>query len=138
MPIIQYCSWCNDGNPSPAQMHAIVITHVYHTSSPADHALLSIKSTSQLTFRLHDLALQHCLFHHILAILRPNPSQPNTLRRLSIAPSFSLHSIDLLPDCAFRLAATVHHHVGGVFVPANVRDEVDSDAAGSLVVQVAV
>ena len=114
------------------------IPHVARISSPTDHTLLSVKTASQLTLRLDDLALQDSKTYHVLAVLGFDPGQPNTLSCLGLGGRFCFARLNLLGDCALGLSTAVDHHVGRVLVSANVRDEVYADTAGSLVVQVSV
>ena len=94
--------------------------HTTSTSplSPAHHPLGAIKPAPELPIRLDHLALQDRVLDEVLAVLRSDP-----------APG---HAVD--PE---RVRPPVHYHVGAVLVPADVVDEVDADAAGPLVVEVA-
>ena len=102
----------------------IAISNPQALSSPTHQPPPPIKPSSQLPLRLHNLTLQYGKSDNPLAILRPDPREPDTLTRLS------------QPVLAF--SPPVHHHVRRKFVAADMADEVDAHPSRPLIVEIAV
>ena len=84
---------------------------------PAHNTLLSIETSSQLTVRLDDLALQNSVLDDILAVLWSDSRKPYTLRRLAVVPRLA---VNLAIDRPRSIGSSIDHHVGAVFVAADV------------------
>ena len=121
-----------------------------------------IKPASQLPIRLNHLPLQHSLLNNPLAVLRPHPREPDTLTALTqpfsflpprsipaIFPRISSSSLVQRPVSVLqylfrgrgirgRDSTSIHHHISTVFMPPNMANEINTHAAGALVVQISI
>ena len=100
----------------------------FHIALPTNKSSFPIKTTSQLRPWLDNLALQHCIVNDILTILGPYSSEPDSLCRTLVLAHGGLACI----------SSPVDHDVRSVLVAADMADEVDAHATGSLIVQVTV
>lgn len=104
---------------------------------PAHQAPLPIESASQLSLRLHNLALEHRELDDPLTVLRPDPREPDTLTPIPLRLFLAL-AMHVRVCSTGLLLPSINHHIGRVLVPPNMADEIDPNSPGSLVVQVAV
>ena len=115
-----------------------------HDDLPTAKPSLPVETAAKLPLRLHDLSLHDSELDDSLAILRPNPRQPNALSGTGFLTRTSIVQLSLLfhhnPVSTLKhlLPAhsrpPIHHHVGAELVAPNMTDEVDTHTAGPFVV----
>jgi len=99
---------------------------------PADQFLAAIESTSQLPLWLDKFTLQDSESDDILAVFWSDSCEPNTLSSLIFWNTCRIYTLTILTS------SSVDHKIRRELVTTNMTDEVDTDTAWSLVVQVAV
>ena len=132
---------------------------------PTCESIGSVEPSSQLSLRLHDLALQDGVLDDPLTILRPYSRKPDALSSLFLLPSFNfpLHTHSVLftfctdspvPILHFSIrisnhisnvfsltncvAAPVNHDIGRELMASDMTDEIDADPAWPLIMHISI
>ena len=132
---------------------------------PTCESLRPIEPSSQLSLRLHDLALQDGVLDDPLAILRPYSRKPDALSSLFLLPTFNFslqtHSVlstfctdGPVPILYFsirisnhisnvfpltnRVPASVNHDIGREFMASDMTDEAYADPAWPLIMHISI